>query len=163
MGELNSYEANFLVLPTGQVMAFTVDGPTVQIYTPAGTLQNSWRPVITSAPSAVATGTTYPISGTQFNGLTEGAYYGDDTNASTNFPLVRITNNATGHVFFARTSTHSNRSIAPGATASTNFRVPTGTETGPSTIVVIANGIPSAPVAVTVQLPLEGILMLLLE
>src|SRR5262249_4382746 len=33
----NSFEANFLVLPTGQVMAFTIDGPTVQIYTPAGT------------------------------------------------------------------------------------------------------------------------------
>jgi len=39
-----------------------------------------------------------------------------------------------------------------GATpVSTNFDVPAGTETGASEIVVVANGIPSAPVSVTVS------------
>jgi hypothetical protein len=36
-------------------------------------------------------------------------------------------------------------------TVSTNFDVPSGIETGASSLVVIANGIPSAPVSVTVQ------------
>jgi hypothetical protein len=34
---------------------------------------------------------------------------------------------------------------------STNFDVPSGMETGASSLVVVANGIPSAPVDVTVQ------------
>jgi hypothetical protein len=37
------------------------------------------------------------------------------------------------------------------ATVSTNFDVPSGIGTGPSTLVVIANGIASSPVGVTVQ------------
>jgi hypothetical protein len=39
------------------------------------------------------------LSGTQLNGLSEGSYYGDDVNAAVNFPIVRIVNNSTGHVF----------------------------------------------------------------
>ena len=37
------------------------------------------------------------------------------------------------------------------ATVSTNFDVPASLETGASTLVVVANGIPSQPVNVTVQ------------
>jgi putative aminopeptidase FrvX len=42
--------------------------------------------------------------------------------------------------------------VATGSTSvSTNFDVAAGTETGASTLVVVANGIPSAAVSVTVQ------------
>jgi hypothetical protein len=42
--------------------------------------------------------------------------------------------------------------VATGSqTVSTNFDVPASIETGPSTIVVVANGIPSAPMSITVQ------------
>ena len=146
----NSFEANFVLLPTGQVMAFSIDGPTVEIYTPGGTYAEAWRPTITSPPSLVAPGQTITLGGTQFNGLTEGAYYGDDTNGSSNFPIVRIKNNATGHVFYARTFNHGSRSIAPGAASSTSVTVPATIETGASTLEVVANGIPSLPVNVTV-------------
>jgi hypothetical protein len=146
----NSFQANFLVLPTGQVMAFTVDGPTVQIYTPSAGFQPSWQPVVSSVPNCVTPGGTYVASGTQFNGLTEGAYYGDDTNASTNFPLVRIVNNGTGHMSYARTFNHSSRSIAPNAATTTSFSVDAATETGASMLYVVANGIPSLGTAVTV-------------
>ena len=37
------------------------------------------------------------------------------------------------------------------ATVSTNFDVPSGMETGASSLVVVANGIPSNPVSVTVN------------
>jgi hypothetical protein len=53
------------------------------------------------------------VTGKQLNGLTKGAAYGDDEQSSTNFPLVRITHNATGHVFYAWTSDFSTRSVAP--------------------------------------------------
>ena len=43
----------------------------------------------------------------------------------TNYPLVRITNNNTGHVFYARTHDHSSMGVATGNMAvSTNFDVP---------------------------------------
>jgi hypothetical protein len=54
-----------LVLPTGQVLAL---GNSVDVYNPTGTYQTSWAPVITSFPKTVARGSTYKISGQQFNG-----------------------------------------------------------------------------------------------
>jgi hypothetical protein len=68
------------------------------------------------------------------------------------YPLVRITNNATKHVFYARTHGHSTMGVATGKKkVSTHFDVPSGMETGASRLVVVANGIASKAVAVTVQ------------
>jgi hypothetical protein len=64
---------------------------------------------------------------------------------------VRITNNATGHVFYSRTHDHSSMAVAFNGVVSTHFDVPATQERGPSQLVVVANGIPSAPVAVTVN------------
>jgi hypothetical protein len=65
---------------------------------------------------------------------------------------VRIKNNATGHVFYARTHDHSTMGVRTGnATVSTNVDVPAGMETGASTLQVVANGIASAPFSVTVN------------
>lgn len=146
-----SFVGRMLVLPTGQVL-YTDGSFTIQIYTASGTYQAAWKPTITSFPATVALGSTgYSISGTQFNGLSQGAFYGDDAQAATNYPLVRITNNATGHVAYARTHNHSTMGVATGATiVSTFFDVLAGTETGPSTLQVVANGIPSDPVAIQV-------------
>ena len=146
-----AYVHNFLLLPSGQVLDVSQCG-NLQIYTPlAGASQASWAPVITSVPSTLAPGASYAVSGSQLNGLTEGTFYGDDVQAATNFPLVQITNNSTSHVFYARTSNHSTMSIAPNAAGSTNFAVPANIETGASSLVVVANGIPSQPIAVNVS------------
>src|SRR6185369_9924854 len=146
-----SFVGRMLVLPTGQVL-FTDGSTDIRVYTASGTYQAAWQPTITSSPSAVTVGTTgYSISGTQFNGLSQGAMYGDDAQAATNYPLVRITNNATGHVAYAKTHNHSTMGVATGSTiVSTQFDVLAGTEIGPSTLQVVANGIPSDPVAVQV-------------
>jgi VCBS repeat-containing protein len=141
------YQYHMLLLPNGQV--FAPDGSAlVQIYTSAGDPNDAWRPTITIAPKSLKPGGTYTISGTQLNGLTEGAYYGDDYSSSTNYPIVRITNRASGHVFWGTTHDRDNLNIAPGAPVTTALDVPTALEPGTSDLVVIANGIPSAPVAV---------------
>ena len=144
-----AYYYNFLVLPNGQIMA-TDFSSLPEFYTPAGSPNSSWAPTITSAPSSVSPGSTYSLSGTQFNGLSQGAYYGDDVQGATNYPLVRITNNSTGHVFYAKTTNPSNSSVAPGNSVSVNFTVPDSVETGASNLVVVANGIASEAVSVTV-------------
>ena len=147
---------NFLVLPNGQIL---VDWGSVLplFYTPTGSADPSWAPVISTSPSNVYPGTTYTITGTQLNGLTQGAYYGDDYQMATNYPIVQITNAATGHVFYGRTFKISNRSIAPGVSVSTDFTVPANIELGPSSLVVIANGIPSTPVSIGIAVPTVGV------
>ena len=117
-----------------------------------GAANPAWAPAITSAPASVTRGSSYAISGTQFNGLSQGAAYGDDTQSATNYPLVRITNNATKHVFYAKTHNHSSMGVATGtATVSTTMDIPAGMETGASSLVVVANGIASTAVNVTVN------------
>jgi YD repeat-containing protein len=150
-----TYFTSLLLLPSGQVM-FTDFSTTVQLYTQAGSpaYQAAWAPTITSVPPTLNSGATYQISGTQFNGLSQGSAYGDEMQNATNYPLVRITNSSTGHVFYARTHNHSTMAVATGATpVSTNFDVPANIEVGASTIQVVANGIPSVPVTVTVLTP----------
>jgi hypothetical protein len=145
-----------LVLPNGQILA-TAFSSYVEFYTPVGTFQPSWQPVITSVVTSLSAGSSYSIAGSQLNGLSQGGAYGDDHQMATNYPLVRITNTATNHVFYARTFNHSTMSIAPNTAGSTNFTVPANAEDGASTLVVVANGIPSQPVAVTISngVPLE--------
>jgi len=149
-GSSGAYYYNFVELPNGQILA-TDFSQSAEVYTPAGKHDPNWEPKITGYPRSVKPGDYYKISGTQFNGLSQGADYGDDYQSATNYPIVRITNDATGHVFYARTEHHSTMSIAPGSYCATTFAVPKKIETGPSKLVVIANGIPSANVAITVE------------
>jgi hypothetical protein len=145
-----SFVGHLLVLPNGQIMYtdFTTD---VEFLTSAGTFSSAWQPTITSVPATLTLGSTYSISGTQFNGLSQANAYGDDFQDATNYPLVQIVNTGTGHVFFAKTHGHSTMGVATGsAIVSTTFDVPAGIETGPSSLFVIANGIPSAAASVTV-------------
>ncbi len=153
-GSLESWQARLLVLPTGQVMYIPADGGTidVELYTSPGTPKNAWRPAITSVPSTVTHGNSYTISGTQLNGLSAGAAYGDDGQMGSNYPLVVFQNHATKHFFFARTTNFSTMGIATGsAIVSATFAVPATAETGASTVYVVANGIPSAGKNITIN------------
>ncbi|HTW30233.1 MAG TPA: Ig-like domain-containing protein [Candidatus Sulfotelmatobacter sp.] len=145
-----SYVGHLLVLPTGQIM-FTDFSTDVEILTTAGTYESSWQPTITSYTKTLVPGTTYSITGTQFNGLTQGAAYGDDFQDATNYPLVQLVNTATGDVYYAKTHGHSTMAVATGSTSvSTNFDVPANMPTGACELYVIANGIPSEPASCTV-------------
>ena len=139
-----------MVLPTGEVL---VTGSRTQLYTPANTrAPRAWAPRIRNFPSVVVRGSSYKISGKQFNGLSQAASFGDELETATNYPLVRITNNATAHVFYARTHDHSTMGVATGnLSVFTHFDVPAGMETGASSLQVVANGIASRPVAITVN------------
>ena len=84
---------------------------------PVATPNPSWAPSISSISSTnLKPGQTASLSGSQLSGLDQGAAYGDDVQDATNFPVVRITNSASGAVTYARTSNWSSVSVAPGAT-----------------------------------------------
>jgi hypothetical protein len=46
---------------------------------------------------------------------------------ATNYPLVRITNTATGTITYARTSGMTKMTVAPGVSSSVTFAMPAGT------------------------------------
>lgn len=151
---LQSWQTRSLILPTGQIMYLVADGNTrdVELLTSNGRPDSTWRPRIQSVPATLTRGATFQISGTQFNGLSAGSDYGDDALSATNYPIVRLTNLTTRHVFYCRTHDHSTMAIATGnSPVSTMFDVPANAETGASKIQVIANGIASKPKQVTVQ------------
>ena len=136
-------------LPSGQVL---VTGGVTWVYNGAGAPDPAWAPTITAAPASVQRGSTYVISGTQLNGLSQAADVGDELSAPTNYPLVRITNLASGHVVYARTHGFSTMGVATGSSVvSTSFDVPATTETGQSSLAVVANGIASTPVTLLVN------------
>jgi hypothetical protein len=144
---LFSNGGSLLVLPTGEVI---VGGS--EVYTASGSYIQPWTPAISIYPSTVVRGQSCTIFGRQFNGLSQAAAFGDEYETATNYPLVRIKNVATGHIFYAKTHNHSTMAVATKAVPTfTHFDVPAGMETGPSTLVVVANGIPSNPVNVTVN------------
>jgi hypothetical protein len=145
-----------LLLPTGQIL-FTDDISTdIELYTPTITdkdrpFQRKIAPKIVFAPPEVTPGGSYQVEGYLFNGVTMGAAYGDDAQAATNYPLVRITNLKTSHVFYSRTHDHSSMAVASRELASTHFDVPSDQERGLSLLQVVANGIASEPVLVIVR------------
>jgi hypothetical protein len=98
-GNFTSFQWNFLVLPTGQIMALETDGWNVWTYTPSGLANAAWRPTVSAAPASLVSGGTFTLSGNQLNGLSQGASYGDDVQAASNYPIIEIVSLATGHLW----------------------------------------------------------------
>jgi hypothetical protein len=149
-GNDSTYYTRMLALPNGQVL-FNDGSSKMELYTAGGSPNPGWAPVVTSISStSLKPGRSASLSGLQLAGLSQGAAYGDDVQDNTNYPLVRITNDKSGVVTYARTSNWSSVSVAPGASSSTEFTVAKSTPSGPSTLAVVANGIASEPVPVTI-------------
>jgi hypothetical protein len=143
---------SLLPLPNGQVLA--VDSSLdVEIYTPGDTSHNPrWQPAIASVPFRLGPGGSYKLYGYLLNGVSQACAFGDESQCATNYPLVRITNLGTGHVFYSRTHDHSSMAVADNDHLNlTHFDVPAAQEHGLSKLEVVANGIPSFPVLVQVE------------
>jgi hypothetical protein len=153
-GSHQSWQGRMLLLPTGEILMVVADGRVIdaELFASKGRANAAWAPTITSLPATATRGATIQISGTQFNGLDVGADYGDDGTMSSNYPIVRIKNRDTGHVFYARTHDHSTMGIATGSTVvSTMVDIPAGMETGAANLTVVANGIASRSKQITIQ------------
>jgi hypothetical protein len=147
----SSFVGHLMTLPTGQIM-FTDFSGLVEIYTPAAAIVSGVAPTIDSVSSQIDSPSTgNALSGTQLNGLSEANAYGDDYQGATNYPLVRLVQVAApNNVYYATTHNETTHSIAPLTANATEFDVPTGLTAGAYSLYVVANGIESAPVTVTV-------------
>jgi hypothetical protein len=145
-----SYFGNMLVLPTGQIL-FTDFSNDIEIYTPTPGHPENTEPRLLFAPIFLSPGESYQAFGFLFNGVSQGAAYGDDVQGATNYPLVRITNLINGHVRYSRTHDHSTMAVASNGLVSTRFDVPGNQEPCICKLEVVANGVASNPVFVFVQ------------
>jgi hypothetical protein len=141
----NSDSTSMLDLPDGTVLYN--DSDNLYVYQPDSTPPVAGgKPVITSV-SFNSDGTLH-LTGTGFNGISQGASYGDDFQMDSNFPLVRFTD-ANGNVTYGRTYNWSSTSVQTGGKiVSTECAVPSNVYDGPETysLQVVANGNASDPV-----------------
>ena len=138
----SSFEGHMLVLPTGQIL-FTDFSRDVELFNSTGVYPGIAPSVLLATP-VLTRGQTITLMGSRFNGASQAGAYGDDYQAATNYPIVRFTNVATGHVFYGRTHDHNTMAVGyPGPTY-TKLDIPANMETGQSYLEVVANGIPSA-------------------
>jgi hypothetical protein len=164
----SSFQYSFLVLPTGEIMG--ADQSQLQIYTPSEGVYPGSSPTVTSAPRLVTMedpdpiepskllalttlhpGRTYKVTGSQLSGLTQGAYYGDDQQAYTNFPIVRASYMDTGNVKYFVSHDTNSYSVKPGTISTTRFDVPSDAPRGTATLEIVANGVASAPIVVNIK------------
>lgn len=138
--------SRLILLPTGQVM-FGQRINNLQVYTPDGGPEDGWRPTISSVtPHTFGFFTSpdyYLVQGTQLNGLSQGNTYGDDCQPATNYPLVRLRDTSSSHIFYARSYEFSTMGVATGPSLqSFRFKL-LGLPYGTYELCVIANGISS--------------------
>jgi fibronectin type 3 domain-containing protein len=137
-----------LDLPDGTVLFFDGQGTTsLYVYKPAGTPLAQGQPAISSLTQN--TDGTYHLTGVGLNGITGGAAYGDDWQMDTSYPLVRLTNNSSSFVYYARTRNWSSTTIQNPNPVTTEFTLPPNLPSGTYSLVVTVMGNVSATVPLT--------------
>jgi len=131
------FVGTMLDLPDGTVL-YSNEGLQLYVYQPDGLPLAAGKPVIKSV-TANGDG-SYHVTGTLFNGISEGAAYGDDWQMDTDFPIAHITNSV-GNVVYCRTYNWSSTSVMTGTNImSTEMTLPPGLTNGTYPLVISANG-----------------------
>jgi hypothetical protein len=134
---------NMLDLPDGTVLYSDQYSPLYYVYTPSGKPLAAGKPTITSIKQ---NNCTYTITGTLFNGISQGADYGDDWQMFTNYPIVRLKSGK--KVYYARTFNWNSTAVQTGSIPDTaEFTVPANVPNGTYWLYVSANGISSDSIA----------------
>lgn len=132
---------NMLDLPDGNILYSDEYSPYYYVYTPGGKPLAAGKPTISNI---VQNKCTYTITGTLFNGLTQGADYGDDWQMFTNYPIIRLRQKTGNKVYYARTFNWNSTAVQTGTMPDTaEFTVPGNVPNGNYWLYVTANGISS--------------------
>ncbi len=148
-----AFQSNMLCLPDGNILYASQGNDQYYVYTPTGAPLAAGKPTVNSLIKLDCD--TFLAVGTLFNGITEGAAYGDDWQMSSNYPIVRLTRNDT--VYYCTTYNWTSTGVMRGsAPDTTQFVIPASVLGGTYSLEVVANGNPSDPVSINVC-PTEGI------
>ena len=138
------FGTSMLCLPDGSVLFVGgQNSGSLYVYAPDGTPLAAGQPSISNISENLDG--TYHLTGIGLSGISAGAAYGDDEQMDSNYPLVRMTNNVTGNVYYARTYKWSSTTIQNTNPVTTDFSLPASLPAGTYSLVVVANGNSSAP------------------
>lgn len=136
------YIYNLIVLPDGKILLSTQNLKKYWVYTPSGSQLVAGTPTVSNIIQSGCT--SFTATGMLFNGISDGACYGDDWQTATNFPIIRLT--AGANVYYCTTKNWNSRGVMRGTTPdSTEFILPPGLPAATYSLQVIANGIASLP------------------
>ena len=136
------YITNMLDLPDGSVLFVQQGDNQFYEYMPGSAPLAAGKPTINNIIERRCD--SFTITGTLFNGICEGAGYGDDWQMESNYPIVRLTSGT--NVYYAKT-TYWNRigAVMTGALPDTaQFKIAGSVPNGTYNVQVVANGNPSA-------------------
>jgi hypothetical protein len=139
-----AFRTSMLCLPDGNVL-FSDESNRVYVYQPSGSPLVAGAPVINSV--TWGGGGSLHLTGKLFNGISQGASYGDDEQMDSNYPLVRF-GDGDGHIYYGRTYNWSDTGVMTGnKTVTTEVMPPWGQllTPGPFPFTVVVNGISSFP------------------
>lgn len=140
-----TYYSRMLALPDGTIL-YSSGGAQLYVYQPDEVPLFSAKPIITSV--TYNPGATLHVTGKLFNGISQGAAYGDDVQMDSNFPLIRFTDGS-GNVTYGTTYNWSSTGVQTGnQLVTTECALSGAVAAGPGayTMQVVANGIASDPV-----------------
>ena len=144
------YIGNMVDLPDGTVLFANQGSNRYYQYTPGSGPLAAGKPTVSTVTRVNCD--TFRFTGTLFNGITEGAAYGDDWQMESNYPIVRLTNG--GNTYYA-TTYNWNRigAVMTGSLPDTAiFVLPAGLPVGSYSVTVVANGNPSDPFPINTSL-----------
>jgi hypothetical protein len=141
-----AYPTRMLVLPTGQVLFNDGASNQLYIYTPKGSANPAYWPVIDKVHYDDG---VFTLTGRQLNGPSNASAYGDDVQSNENYPIVRLQNSA-GLVFYCRSRDWTSTGVGNIPQESVRFTLNRAVVPGTYQLTVSAAGISSAPVQFTV-------------
>ena len=148
-----SQQVDLLNLPNGQVLCCINSDPTSQqyyVYTPTGPIVTAGKPIVNSVTAVTCT--EYIATGKNFNGISQGSAFGDENQNDSNYPIVKLTSG--GNVYYCRSHDWNSSDIWTGNRESTTgFTLPSSIPSGTYNLYVIANGISSDSIQITLNIP----------
>jgi hypothetical protein len=136
-----AFVTRMLVLPNGQVLFNDGLGNQLYAYTPGGSTNPAYLPVIERVTHDDG---VFTLTGRQLNGPSDASAYGDDSQSNENFPIVRL-QNSNGLVFYCRSRDWTSTSVGAIPHESVKFTLNPAVTPGVYQLIVSSGGISSAP------------------
>ena len=143
-----AFVTRMIVLPNGQVLLN--DGASNQLYayTPRGSANTAYLPVIEKVEAGE--GGVFTLTGKQLNGPSDSSAYGDDVESNENFPIVRL-QNSSGLVFYCRSTDWTSTGVGNVGQESLKFNLNPAVTPGTYQLTVSAGGVSSSPVLIHIN------------
>jgi hypothetical protein len=142
-----AFVTRMLVLPSGQVLFNDGLGNQLYAYTPRGSANRAYLPVIERVQHN--DDGVFTLTGRQLNGPSDASAYGDDAQSNENFPIIRL-ENSSGLVFYCRSTDWTSTDVGPIPHERVKFTLNPAVTPGVYQLFVSAGGISSSPVVVRI-------------